>query len=92
MKIIKQGLALSDEDLNLIKPETVTMMMKHRLVVEFDEAPDLDSLDFSGCQGFYYIKSLGNKLYQFWFENKHDFDTFYNNLIAYKMLLNGSDK
>jgi hypothetical protein len=92
MKIIKQGLALSDEDLNLIKPDTVTTMMKHRLVVEFDEAPDLDHLNFSGCQGFYYIKSLGSKLYQFWFENKHDFDTFYHNLIAYKMSLNIDDK
>jgi len=92
MKIVKQGLALSDEDLNLIKSDVITSMMKNRLVVEFDEAPDLDSLDFTGANGFYYIKSLGSKLYQFWFENKSDFDAFYNNVIAYKMTLTNSDK
>lgn len=92
MKILKQGLALSDEDINLIDPKILTIMMKNRLVVEFEEAPDLDNLDFKGCKGFYYIKSLGSKLYQFWFENRQDFDAFYNNLIAYKMTLSNSDK
>lgn len=92
MKIVKQGLTLSDNDLHIIDVAVVTKMMKNRLVVEFNEEPDLDSLDFSGCTGFHYIKSLGKKLYQFWFEETKDFDTFYANIIAYKMSIDNSDK
>ena len=92
MKIVKQGLALSDEDLHIIDQEVVTKMMKHRLVVEFDVEPDIESLDFSGCMGFYHIKSLGKKLYQFWFEELSDYDAFYSNIIAYKLSVDTSDK
>lgn len=92
MKIIQQGNSLSEDDLHIIDTELVTKMVKNRLLIEFDESPDIESLDFSGCQGFYHIKSLGNKLYQFWFEHKQDYDTFYNIMIAYKMTLTGSDK
>lgn len=87
MKIVKQGYALSDEDLQLVDPKIITEMMKYRLVVEFPDAPDINQLDFSGCQGFYHIKSLGSKLYQFWFYKKSDFDAFYENVIAYKLSL-----
>lgn len=92
MKIVKQGFALSDDDLQLIDTSVITSMMKQRLVVEFDEEPNLDTLDFTGCQGFYHIKCLGKKLYQFWFEDVSDFDTFYSNIIAYKMSINTDDK
>jgi hypothetical protein len=92
MKIIQQGNSLSEDDLHIIDTELVTKMVKNRLLIEFDESPDIESLDFSGCQGFYHIKSLGNKLYQFWFEHKQDYDTFYDIMIAYKMTLTGSDK
>lgn len=92
MKIVKQGLALSDDDLHIVNSDVVTDMMKHRLVVEFDDEPDIDSLDFKGCAGFYHIKSLGKKLYQFWFEDITDYDAFYSNIIAYKMSIDNSDK
>lgn len=92
MKIVPQGLALSDDDLHLVDASVITEMMKHRLVVEFNEAPDIDSLDFSGTCGFYHVKSLGNKLYQFWFQKPNDYDAFYENIIAYKMSLENSDK
>lgn len=92
MKILPQGFSISEDDLHLIDSSTVTEMIKNRLVIEFDKSPDIDSLDFSGCQGFYHIKSLGNKLYQFWFEKRQDYDIFYNTMIAYKMSHTNSDK
>jgi len=92
MKIVKQGLSLSDDDLHLVDPKIITQMMKNRILVEFDESPSIESLDFSGCQGFYHIKSCKNKLYQFWFEKHQDYDAFYTNILAYKMSLTNSDK
>lgn len=92
MKIVKQGLSLSEDDLALIDPKVVTTMMKQRLVVEFDESPDIDNLDFSGASGFYHIRSLGSKLYQFWFEKAQDYDAFYQNIIAYKLSTTTTDK
>jgi hypothetical protein len=92
MKVVKQGLAVSDEDLRYISKDVITEMMKHRLVVEFDETPELENLDFSGCRGFYFIKSLGNKLYQFWFEDESDYNAFYENILAYKLSITTSDK
>ena len=92
MKIIQQRKSLSEDDLHLIDTALVTEMMRNRLVIEFNESPDIDSFDFSGCRGFYHIKSLGNKLYQFWFEKKQDYDIFYNTMIAYKMTQTGYDK
>lgn len=85
MKIIEQRHSLSDDDLHLLSPEVLTALMRKRLVVEFDEEPDIQSLDFSGCRGFYHIKSLGKKLYQFWFESQEDYDAFYSNIIAFKL-------
>jgi|TARA_B110000908_G_scaffold11380_1_gene13397 hypothetical protein len=85
MKILKQGYALSEQDLEMIDPKIITQMMKTRIVVEFDDNPDIDNLDFGGCTGFYHIKSLKSKLYQFWFENSKDSESFYSNILAYKM-------
>lgn len=94
MKIVEQGLSLSEDDLSLLQgTKIVEAMMKNRLLVEFDEAPDIESLDFSGCASFYFIKSLGSKLFQFWFHNKSDYDAFYSNIIAYKLSITAdSDK
>ena len=92
MKIVRQGFALSEDDLQLIDTSVITSMMKQRLVVAFDDDPNLDTLDFSGCQGFYHIKCLGKKLYQFWFEDISDFNAFYSNIIAYQMPIAPEDK
>ena len=93
MKIVPNGFSLSEDDIQLLtSTETLEKLMSNRLVVEFDETPELEALDFTGCQGFYHIKSLGNKLYQFWFEMKQDYDAFYENILAYKMTLTNSDK
>lgn len=94
MKIVEQGLSLSEDDLSLLRgTKIIETMMKNRLLVEFDEAPDIDELDFSGCKSYYFIKSLGSKLFQFWFHDKRDYDAFYSNIIAYKLsITNESDK
>ena len=42
-------------------------------------------IDFSGTKGFYLIKSLGHKIYQFWFEDSRDYEDFRANILAYKM-------
>ena len=91
MKIIKQKYALSEQDLMMLDTRMVTAMMKNRYVVEFDDTPDIESLDFSGCQGFYHIKSLKSKLYQFWFEKPADGDAFYSTIIAYKMSMSSDN-
>lgn len=85
MKIIRQKFALSEQDMMMLDTKVLTSMMKNRFVVEFDDTPDIDSLDFTGCSGFYHIKSLKSKLYQFWFENSKDGEAFYSTIIAYKM-------
>jgi len=92
MKIVKQGFSLSDQDLQMLDPATITKMMSNRYVVEFDDTPEIESLDFSGCSGFYHIKSLKSKLYQFWFENPSDGERFYSNIIAYKMSVSSEHK
>ncbi len=91
MKIIKQKYALSEQDMMMLDARTTSSMMKNRYVVEFTDTPDIDSLDFSGCSGFYHIKSLKSKLYQFWFEKPSDGDAFYSNIIAYKMSMSSDN-
>jgi len=91
MKIIKQKYALSEQDMLMLDTRIVSSMMKHRYVVEFDDTPDIDSLDFNGCQGFYHIKSLKSKLYQFWFEKPTDGEAFYSTIIAYKMSMSSDN-
>jgi hypothetical protein len=93
MKITEQKFSLSDKDLELLRgSKIIEEMMRNRLLVEFDEAPDLENLDFSGCQSFYHIKSLGARLFQFWFHHIRDYEDFRSNIIAYKMTLTDSDK
>jgi hypothetical protein len=88
MKIVEQKFALSAEDLSYLNGTTaIQKMLQQRLVVEFDTAPDLDNLDFSSCNSFYHIKSLGSKLFQFWFHDIRDYEDFRANIIAYKMSL-----
>jgi hypothetical protein len=64
---------------------TIEKMLKQRLVVEFDTDPNIEEIDFSGTRGFYLIKSLGYKLYQFWFEEERDYEDFRANILAYKL-------
>lgn len=93
MKIVEQKFALSAEDLSYLNGTTVIQkMLQQRLVIEFDTAPDLDNLDFGGCHSFYHIKSLGSKLFQFWFHDIRDYDDFRANVIAYKMSQTTNDK
>ena len=86
MRIVEQKNSLSEEDLVYLQGSPVIVkMLKQRLVVEFEHAPNIDEIDFSGTRGFYLIKSLGHKIYQFWFEDPKDYDDFRANILAYKM-------
>tara|TARA_B100000963_G_scaffold45112_3_gene33667 strand:- start:60307 stop:60591 length:285 start_codon:yes stop_codon:yes gene_type:complete len=86
MRIVEQKYSLSEEDLvHLQGTDTIEKMLKQRLVCEFDSNPDIDQIDFSGARGFYLIKNLGHKMYQFWFEDIQDYDDFRANILAYKM-------
>ena len=86
MRIVEQKYSLSEEDLVHIQgTDTLEKMLKQRLVCEFDTNPDIDQIDFSGARGFYLIKNLGHKMYQFWFEDIQDYEDFRANILAYKM-------
>ena len=86
MRIVEQRHSLSEEDLEWIRgTDTIEKMLKQRLVVEFDTDPNIEEIDFSGTRGFYLIKSLGYKLYQFWFEEERDYQDFRANILAYKL-------
>ena len=86
MRIVEQKYSLSEEDLvHLQGTDTIEKMLKQRLVCEFDSNPDIDQIDFSGARGFYLIKNLGHKMYQFWFEDIQDYEDFRANILAYKM-------
>tara|TARA_X000001036_G_C20446690_1_gene711583 strand:- start:448 stop:732 length:285 start_codon:yes stop_codon:yes gene_type:complete len=86
MRIVEQKNSLSEEDLvHLQGSTTIVKMMKQRLVVEFETNPDIEDIDFTGTRGFYLIKSLGHKIYQFWFEDNRDYEDFRANILAYKM-------
>lgn len=94
MKIVEQKWSLSEDDLGLLAgdPSGIIMdLLKHRIIVHFDTAPDLDELEIQ-CNNFYYIKSMGSKLFQFWFADAQDYDNFRSHVIAYKMSLSNSDK
>ena len=86
MRIVEQKYSLSEEDLvHLQGSSAIIKMLKQRLVVEFEHAPNIEEIDFAGTRGFYFIKSLGHKIYQFWFEDNRDYEDFRANILAYKM-------
>jgi len=86
MRIVEQKYSLSEEDLEWLRgTSTVENMLKQRLIVEFDSNPDIDKIDFSGTRGFYLIKNLSHKIYQFWFADKRDYEDFHANILAYKL-------
>ena len=86
MRIVEQKHSLSEEDLAYLQGSSIIVkMLKQRLVVEFENSPNIDEIDFSGTRGFYLIKSLGHKIYQFWFEDNRDYEDFRANILAYKM-------
>ena len=85
MRIVEQKNSLSEEDLVHLQGSPVLVkMLKQRLVVEFENPPNIDEIDFNGTRGFYLIKSLGHKIYQFWFEDNRDYEDFRANILAYK--------
>lgn len=93
MRIVEQKFALSEDDLQYLTGTAIIQkLLQQRIVVEFDTAPNLDSLDFSGCRSFYHVSSLGQKVFQFWFHDPQDYENFRANIIAYKMSLTNSDK
>jgi len=86
MRIVEQKNSLSEEDLvHLQGSDILQKMLRQRLVCEFETNPDIDEIDFSGTRGFYLIKNLGHKIYQFWFEDIQDYEDFRANILAYKM-------
>ena len=86
MRIVEQKNSLSEEDLEWLRgTPTIQKMLKQRLIVEFDTPPDIETIDFSGTRGFYLIKNLGHKIYQFWFEGSRDYEDFRANILAYKL-------
>ena len=86
MRIVEQKNSLSEEDLVYLQGSSaIIKMLKQRLVVEFEHAPNIEEIDFAGTRGFYFIKSLGHKIYQFWFEDNRDYEDFRANILAYKM-------
>ena len=67
MRIVEQKYSLSEEDLVYLQGSPVLIkMLKQRLVVEFENNPNIEEIDFSGARGFCLIKSLGHKIYEFW--------------------------
>ena len=86
MRIVEQGNSLSEEDLVLLQGSPIVIkMLKQRLVIEFEQPPNIEEIDFSGTRGFYLVKNLGHKIYQFWFEVPKDYEDFRANILAYKM-------
>ena len=86
MRIVEQKNSLSEEDLVYLQGSSaIIKMLKQRLVVEFEHAPNIEEIDFAGTRGFYFIKSLGHKIYQFWFEDNRDYEDFRANILAYKI-------
>ena len=86
MRIVEQKNSLSEEDLVYLQGSSaIIKMLKQRLVVEFEHAPNIEEIDFAGTRGFFFIKSLGHKIYQFWFEDNRDYEDFRANILAYKM-------
>tara|TARA_X000001036_G_C20641436_1_gene791265 strand:- start:1446 stop:1730 length:285 start_codon:yes stop_codon:yes gene_type:complete len=86
MRIVAQGNSLSEEDLVYLQGSpTIIKMLKQRLVCEFENPPNIEDIDFSGTRGFYLVKNLGHKIYQFWFEDNRDYEDFRANILAYKM-------
>ena len=86
MRIVEQGNSLSEEDLVHLQGSLIIVkMLKQRLVVEFEQPPSIEDIDFSVTRGFYLVKNLGHKIYQFWFENPKDYEDFRANILAYKM-------
>lgn len=92
MKIVEQKWSLSEDDLGLLVGDPIlTELLKNRIIIHFDTAPDLDELEIS-CNNFYHIRSMGTKIFQFWFADPTDYENFRQHAIGYKMSLDNSDK
>ena len=86
MRLVEQKNSLSEEDLVHLQGSSIIIkMLKQRVVIEFATPPNIEDIDFAGTRGFYFIKNLGHKIYQFWFEDNRDYEDFRANILAYKM-------
>ena len=66
---------LSDSDIELLaRTETIELMMKNRITVDFGElnSPSFDDLGLENTVDLYYIKVLGDSVMQFWFKDSRD--------------------
>jgi len=92
MRIVEQKWSLSEDDLGLLAGDPIMYkLMQHRIIIHFDTAPDLDELEIE-CNNFYHIRSMGTKIFQFWFADPVDYENFRHHAIGYKMSLDNSDK
>ena len=88
IKILDNAGSLSENDMSLLQgTELIIEMMKHRILVMTDQTKEIDWLEITdGMTGLYHIRSIDSKrLYQIWFQNAVDIETFKKNLFVSKM-------
>ena len=79
---------LSDSDIELLaRTETIEVMMKNRITVDFGElkSPSFDDLGLENTHNLYYIKVLGDSVMQFWFKDSRDVVELEQALAEYKI-------
>ena len=79
---------LSDNDIELLaKTETIEIMMKNRITVDFGERkiPSFNDLGLDNTTDLYYIKVLGEHILQFWFKDVRDLRELEESLHEYKI-------
>ena len=88
IRILSNAGSLSESDMTLIVgTDLIMQMMRNRILVVTDNTKEIDWLELTeGMTGMYHIRSIDAKrLYQIWFENHDDIDTFKKNLFVSKM-------
>lgn len=79
---------LSQRDLETLYNTKIYLdMLRQRIVVDFDEkdVPNFREFGFDKARDLFYIKELGNKVYEFWFLDSRDMHDFDQVLIEYKL-------
>ena len=88
IKILDNAGSLSESDMNLLQgTDIIIEMMRNRILVVTDQSKEIDWLEITnGLTGLYHIRSIDSKrLYQVWFQNRQDIETFEKNLFVSKM-------